>query len=70
MVQFPPADELSANLLCENFIKAMIIEISRNVNSNFISESVINHWTHKEHHLQLINSPGELKIQQDDDGKL
>ena len=69
-MQLPVADELSANLMYEKFVKDMIIQISSNVNSNFISESVINHWTHKEHHLQLINSPGELKIQQDDDGKL
>ncbi|WOH16468.1 hypothetical protein DCAR_0936022 [Daucus carota subsp. sativus] len=70
VLQFPVADELSANLIYEKFVKAMIIQISSNVNSNLISESVINHWTHKEHHLQLINSTGELKLQQDDDGKL
>ncbi|XP_017226220.1 uncharacterized protein LOC108202347 [Daucus carota subsp. sativus] len=72
VVQLPVADELSANLMCEKFVKAMVIEISSNVNNNFILGSVINHWTHQEHHLQLINNTRELKIQQeqDDDEKL
>nr|XP_017226006.1 PREDICTED: uncharacterized protein LOC108202134 [Daucus carota subsp. sativus] len=62
--QLPAPDELSVTLLREKFIKA---KSTQNNNASILSSgNEIQHWTHKEHPLQLINV-NELKNKQDDE---
>ncbi|XP_074379283.1 uncharacterized protein LOC141720653 [Apium graveolens] len=68
LVHLPPADELSLNLLFEQFIKDKITlsdsynNISRSSTTNYIK-----HWSHKEHDLKLITANELYGLKNDDE---
>lgn len=65
VVHLPAADESSVNLLGEQFVKGMSTLYNNNNNISSSRKS-IKHWTHDEHHLQLMKI-SELNYQKDDD---
>ncbi|XP_074343886.1 uncharacterized protein LOC141683086 [Apium graveolens] len=67
LVHLPAADELSLNLLLEQFIKDKII-LSDSSNNSSISGATnyIKHWSHEEHDLKLITTD-ELYDRKNDD---
>ncbi|KAK1358789.1 Phorbol-ester/DAG-type domain-containing protein [Heracleum sosnowskyi] len=55
LVHLPAADELSLNLLLEQFVKDKItLSDSSNNSSIFSATNYIKHWAHEEHDLKLI----------------
>ncbi|KAK1358844.1 hypothetical protein POM88_043318 [Heracleum sosnowskyi] len=71
LVHLPAADELSLNLLLEQFIKDKITLSDTSYKSNSISSSTkdIKHWSHEEHVLKLITF-NELFDRENDDKML
>ncbi|KAK1358791.1 Phorbol-ester/DAG-type domain-containing protein [Heracleum sosnowskyi] len=71
LVHLPAADELSLNLLLEQFIKDKITLSDTSYKSNSISSSTkdIKHWSHEEHVLKLTTF-NELFDRENDDEML
>ncbi|XP_074373173.1 uncharacterized protein LOC141713591 [Apium graveolens] len=65
LVHLPAADELSMNLLLEQFVKALST-LNHNDDSIYSATKGIKHWTHDEHDLQLI-TVNESNDHKDDD---
>ncbi|XP_074348141.1 uncharacterized protein LOC141686928 [Apium graveolens] len=65
VVHLPAADESSMNLLGEEFVKGMSTLYNTDNNISCSTKS-IKHWTHDEHHLQLMTI-SELNYQKDYD---
>ncbi|KAK1358797.1 Phorbol-ester/DAG-type domain-containing protein [Heracleum sosnowskyi] len=67
LVHLPAADELSLNLLLEQFVKDKItLSDSSNNSSIFSATNYIKHWAHEEHDLKLITI-NELYDRKNDD---
>ncbi|XP_074348687.1 uncharacterized protein LOC141687344 [Apium graveolens] len=67
LVQLPATDELSRNLLLEQFIKEIMPKECNNNNSNIFSTTYVKHWAHEEHDLKLITISELCDGKHDDD---